>query len=143
MKVVSRNLVQPCKPTPPELRRYKISLLDEINPAINHPRLLYFSSNHGIHPKYVCLEESLAQILPNFYVLAGRYNRDKREIDCHDQGARFSTAEADGDLSQIMASGVETEQLDQLLPVDVAAVDEPTHSILAVQINRYVCVYFE
>ncbi|KAH6767809.1 hypothetical protein C2S52_018792, partial [Perilla frutescens var. hirtella] len=145
VKVVREKVVKPCKPTPPHLRTYKLSLLDETNPSINHIRLLYFSSSDDGRSidakKIVCLEESLAQILPIFYPLAGRYVKEKREVDCNDQGAQFLTAEADCDLSQIVsgAAEAEPEQLNQLLPVDMAAVDEPTDPMLAVQINRFRC----
>ncbi|KAH6767810.1 hypothetical protein C2S52_018793 [Perilla frutescens var. hirtella] len=146
VKVVREKVVKPCKPTPPYLRTYKLSLLEENNPSINHIRLLYFSSSSDDGrlidtKKIVCLEESLAQILPSFYPLAGRYVKEKREVDCNDQGAQYSTAEVDCDLSQIVggAAEVEPEQLNQLLPVDIAAVDEPTDPMLAVQINRFRC----
>ncbi|KAH6759108.1 hypothetical protein C2S51_019343 [Perilla frutescens var. frutescens] len=146
VKVVREKVVKPSKPTPPHLRTYKLSLLEETNPSINHIRLLYFSSlsddGRLIDTKHiVCLEESLAEILPSFYPLAGRYVKEKREVDCNDQGAQYSTAEVDCDLSQIVggAAEVEPEQLNQLLPVDIAAVDEPTDPMLAVQINRFRC----
>ncbi|KAG6406294.1 hypothetical protein SASPL_133894 [Salvia splendens] len=81
----------------------------------------------------------MAQILSNFYLLAGRYNKEKQQVDCNDQGALFSTAQVDVDLSLTLRSHVDPQQLNQLLPVDLAAVDGPTHPILAVQINRFLC----
>lgn len=138
VNVMSRKVVKPLKQTPSHLRTYKISLLDEINPSINHLRLLYFSSDDQIEAKFVCLEISLAQIMSKFYPLAGRYNKEKREVDCNDEGALYLTAEIDCELSQIVGCAA-PEQLNQLLPVDVAAVDEPADPILAVQINRFCC----
>ncbi|XP_042009404.1 pelargonidin 3-O-(6-caffeoylglucoside) 5-O-(6-O-malonylglucoside) 4'''-malonyltransferase-like [Salvia splendens] len=138
VKVVTRKLVKPCKATPLHLGRYKISLLDQINPAVNHTRILYYSCDDG-ESKCILLEESMAQILSNFYLLAGRYNKEKQQVDCNDQGALFSTAQVDVDLSLTLRSHVDPQQLNQLLPVDLAAVDGPTHPILAVQINRFLC----
>lgn len=140
VNVLSRKLVKPFNPTPSHLRTYKISLLDEINPATNHPRLLFFSSDDRMEAEWIYLEESLAQILSKFYPLVGRYDKEKREVCCNDEGAQYSVAEVDCDLSQIVgATAVEPEHLNQLLPVDIAAVDDPADPILAVRINRFRC----
>ncbi|KAG6408055.1 hypothetical protein SASPL_131057 [Salvia splendens] len=63
----------------------------------------------------------------------------KQQVDCNDQGVLFVTAQVDVDLSLILKSHVDPQQLNQLLPVDLAAADGPTDPILAVQINRFQC----
>ncbi|KAL9162073.1 hypothetical protein ABFS82_07G064500 [Erythranthe guttata] len=108
-------------PTLPDRRNYKISVADEVNPAMHIIRIIYYPSVNEYRKVVMNLEESLARILPLFYPLAGRYIREQKTVDCNDEGAEFSVA-----------------QLNCLLPVDVAAVDEPWDPLLAVQINRFV-----
>ncbi|KAG6406400.1 hypothetical protein SASPL_134000 [Salvia splendens] len=81
----------------------------------------------------------MSQILSNFYPLAGRFNKEKQHVDCNDQGALFSTAQLNADLSLILKSHLDPQQQNHLLPVDATAADGPTHPILAVQINRFQC----
>ncbi|KAL1534884.1 shikimate O-hydroxycinnamoyltransferase [Salvia divinorum] len=88
----------------------------------------------------MCLVRRInGSILSNFYPLAGRYNKNKQQVDCNDQGALFATAQVDADLSLILRSHVDPQQLNQLLPVDVSAADNPTDPILSVQISIFQC----
>ncbi|KAL8483343.1 hypothetical protein ACS0TY_026150 [Phlomoides rotata] len=138
VNVVSRKLVKPWKETPPQLRCYKISLMDEINPSMHVIRILYYSSSSDHH---VCtLEDSLTQILPLFYPLAGRYDRENHQVDCNDKGAEYSTALVDCQLHQLIAqTKLRPEHLNHLLPLEIGASDEPTDPLLALQINRFQC----
>ncbi|KAI3470193.1 hypothetical protein Pfo_026856 [Paulownia fortunei] len=138
VRVVSRKLIKPCKPTPSHLRTYKISLLDQRNPPMNLIRILYYPYD-SVQGKSICLEESLAQVLPLFYPLAGRYNKEKLHVDCNDEGGEYSVAEVDCQLNQLIGAGLKIEQLSDLLPLEVGAADEPTDPMLAVQINRFQC----
>ncbi|KAL0377075.1 UNVERIFIED_CONTAM: Salutaridinol 7-O-acetyltransferase [Sesamum calycinum] len=138
--VVSRKLIKPCKPTPSDLRTYKISIIDELNPSMHVIRILYFESDHAVNGKHmISLEESLSQVLPLFYPLAGRYNKEKHSVDCNDEGAEFSVAEVDCSLHQLIGAEVKSEQINHLLPAEIGATDEPTDPMLAVQINRFQC----
>lgn len=136
INILSRKLVKPSKPTPPHLRTYKISVMDEINPSMFVVRILYYKS--GVtEGNFTSLEESLARTLSLFYPLAGRYDKEKRAVDCNDEGAQYSTAEVEYQLDQLMDGTVEVEKLALLLPLEIGAADEPTDPMLGVQINRF------
>ncbi|KAK6123436.1 hypothetical protein DH2020_042818 [Rehmannia glutinosa] len=142
VNVVSRKLIKPCNPTPSHLKTYKISLIDELNPSMHVIRILYYPSDAVKKGKNICLlEESLAKVLPLFYPLAGRYNKEKHQVDCNDEGAEYSIAEVDCQLNQLINNGadVKIEHLNHLLPLEIGAADEPTDPMLAVQINRFEC----
>ncbi|XP_011091743.1 pelargonidin 3-O-(6-caffeoylglucoside) 5-O-(6-O-malonylglucoside) 4'''-malonyltransferase-like [Sesamum indicum] len=138
--VISRKLIKPCKPTPSDLRTHKISIIDELNPSMHVIRILYFESDHAVNGKHIIsLEESLSQVLPLFYPLAGRYNKEKHCVECNDEGAEFSVAEVDCSLHQFIGAEVKSEQINHLLPLEIGATDEPTDPMLAVQINKFHC----
>ncbi|PIN25662.1 Acetyl-CoA-benzylalcohol acetyltransferase [Handroanthus impetiginosus] len=138
INIVSRKLIKPSKPTPSHLRTYKISVLDELNPSMHVIRILYYQSS-TIEGKIINLEDSLAKILPLFYPLAGRYNKEKHQVDCNDEGIEYSVAEVDCQLDQLTGPGVNSEQLNHLLPLEISAVDEPMDPMLGIQINRFQC----
>ncbi|XP_057773702.1 pelargonidin 3-O-(6-caffeoylglucoside) 5-O-(6-O-malonylglucoside) 4'''-malonyltransferase-like [Salvia miltiorrhiza] len=135
--VVSRKLVKPSKATPPQLRSYKISVMDEVNPSMFVVRILYYRSRGLINLSG--LEESLGRTLTRFYPLAGRYDKEKRMVECNDEGALYSTARVDCQLSRLIDGEVDVEQLNLLLPLEIGAADEPTDPMLAIQINRFQC----
>lgn len=136
VQVLSRKLVKPCTPTPSHLRSYKISMIDELNPSMHVIRILYYPPD-AVNGKKINLEESLAQVLPLFYPLAGRYIKEKHLVDCNDEGVEYSEAHVDCELLQLMGPGVGPERLNHLLPLDIGAADEPTDPMLAIQINRF------
>ncbi|KAL0375558.1 UNVERIFIED_CONTAM: 3'-N-debenzoyl-2'-deoxytaxol N-benzoyltransferase [Sesamum calycinum] len=140
VSVVSRKLIKPCKPTPSDLCTYKISLIDEVNPSMHVTRIFFYESDQVADDKYIAsLEESLSQVLPLFYPLAGRYNKEEHYVNCNDKGAAFLTTEVDCPLHQFIGPELESEQLDHLAALQIGEVDEPTDPILAVQINRFQC----
>ncbi|KAL0387833.1 UNVERIFIED_CONTAM: Pelargonidin 3-O-(6-caffeoylglucoside) 5-O-(6-O-malonylglucoside) 4'''-malonyltransferase [Sesamum radiatum] len=94
VSVVSRKLIKPCKPTPSDLCTYKISLIDEVNPSMHVTRIFFYESDQVADDKYIAsLEESLSQVLPLFYPLAGRYNKEEHYVNCNDEGAAFLITE--------------------------------------------------
>ncbi|KAK4406363.1 Pelargonidin 3-O-(6-caffeoylglucoside) 5-O-(6-O-malonylglucoside) 4'''-malonyltransferase [Sesamum angolense] len=140
VNVVSKKLIRPYKTTPPHLRTYKISLIDELNPSMHVIRILFYPSDQVVNGKHVkSLEESLSQVLPLFYPLAGRYHKDEHYVDCNDEGAELSIAEVDCKLRQLIGPEVKPEQLNLLLPLEIGAADELTDPMLAVQINKFLC----
>lgn len=129
--VVRRKMIKPSIPTPQSLKNYKISCIDELAPSTNIGILLFYPSKpENIIQK---LEESLRKILPQFYVLAGRYIKGAHCIDCSDQGAEFVEAEAgDDQLVDIVGT---TDQLNDLLPRRSYQMDGASDPLLSVQIT--------
>ncbi|KAL7145316.1 hypothetical protein ABFS83_07G073600 [Erythranthe nasuta] len=88
------------------------------------------------------LEESLSQILPKFYPLAGRFIKNDHLVDCSDQGVEFVVAEVvDDDVAFIdLLSKMETRQLIDLLQPKFHRVDElPTDPLLSIQVTQFKC----
>ncbi|KAK4424721.1 Pelargonidin 3-O-(6-caffeoylglucoside) 5-O-(6-O-malonylglucoside) 4'''-malonyltransferase [Sesamum alatum] len=130
VNVVSRKLIKPCKPTPSHLHTYKISLIDELNPSMHVIRILFYPSDQVVNGKHITsLQESLSEVLPLFYPLAGRYNKEKHYVDCNDEGAEFLIAEVDCQLHQLIGPEVKSEQLNHLLPLEIGAADEASDPI--------------
>ncbi|KAG8369364.1 hypothetical protein BUALT_Bualt14G0003600 [Buddleja alternifolia] len=139
VNVLSRKLIKPCTQTPSDLRTFKISVIDEINPAMNVIRILYYPSD-AVKGKNISLEEPLSKVLPLFYPIAGRYIKEKHIVDCNDEGAEYVEAEVNCELLQLISPAqVMVEHLNHLLPLPIGAADEPEDPMLAVQINRFQC----
>ncbi|KAH6756052.1 hypothetical protein C2S53_005522 [Perilla frutescens var. hirtella] len=140
ISVVRRKLIKPCTPTPQNLKNYKISYIDELAPSTNIGLLLFYPSKPEtttiITQK---LQQSLEKILPQFYLLAGRYIKSDHTVDCSDHGAEFVEAEASDevDFPDIINAGTTTEQLTDLLPRGSYEVDEVTDPLLSVQITEF------
>lgn len=45
VQILKRKLVKPCNPTPPNLKIYKLSFIDEILPLMEVGVLLFYPSN--------------------------------------------------------------------------------------------------
>ncbi|KAL2505733.1 HXXXD-type acyl-transferase family protein [Abeliophyllum distichum] len=138
IKILSRKFIKPSTPTPEKLRTYKISCMDEINPTMNVVGILYYPSTDNIG-NLINLEKSLEEILPQFYPFAGRYIKENHSVDCSDQGLEYIEAQVDHELLEIIGSGVEPVELNDLLPVEVGAADEASDPIMFVQINKFKC----
>ncbi|XP_022878954.1 pelargonidin 3-O-(6-caffeoylglucoside) 5-O-(6-O-malonylglucoside) 4'''-malonyltransferase-like [Olea europaea var. sylvestris] len=135
VQVLSRKLIKPCIPTPEFLRHYTISFIDELAPSINVLAVLYYSPGLIIQK----LEESLAEILPHFYPVAGRYMKDDHSVDCSDQGAAFLEAQVDCQLLDIIGAGAKPEELNDLLPCQSFATEDATEPLLAIQVSKFKC----
>ncbi|XP_022878943.1 pelargonidin 3-O-(6-caffeoylglucoside) 5-O-(6-O-malonylglucoside) 4'''-malonyltransferase-like isoform X2 [Olea europaea var. sylvestris] len=139
VKILSRKLIKPCTPTPETRQRYKIASIDEINPTMNVVGILYYPFNDKMEHVLNKMEESLAQVLPQFYPFAGRYIKKAYSVDCNDEGAEYVEAQVDSELLDIIGSGVEPGELNDLLPLEVGAADLFTDPVLSIQINKFKC----
>ncbi|XP_047975485.1 pelargonidin 3-O-(6-caffeoylglucoside) 5-O-(6-O-malonylglucoside) 4'''-malonyltransferase-like [Salvia hispanica] len=135
VNVLTRKLVKPSKPTPPQLWTYKISVMDEVNPSMFVVRILYYRKSASIPS----LEDSLAKTLSLYYPLAGRYDKNSRTVKCNDEGTLFSIAKVEYQLDQLINGRLNVDHLNLLLPLEIGAADEPTDPMLALQINRFAC----
>lgn len=139
VQIMSRKFIKPSIPTPKNLCTYKLSCMDELNTTMNVVGILYYPSSDNIR-RVNNLEKSLAQILPQFYPFGGRYNKENHFVDCSDQGAEYVEAQVlDCALNEIILSGVEPMELNDLLPLEIGAADEATYPILSVQITKFKC----
>ncbi|KAJ6683319.1 hypothetical protein OIU85_007045 [Salix viminalis] len=139
--IVSRKFITPSSSTPPHLRSYEISALDQLIPPVYGGFTCFYPADGNIQgakhsERRKKLEESLSKILTLYYPAAGRYVEEKLLVDCNDKGVEYLEADVSGRLSQILNGELQPEELNQLLPYPVAS---PTTPLVAVQISTFEC----
>ncbi|PSR98504.1 Vinorine synthase [Actinidia chinensis var. chinensis] len=138
VEVISEEVVKPSSPTPPHLRTYKVSLLDQ-NAPTSHEPIIFFYPRRGrvvMDERVDQLKHSLSETLTRFYPLAGRFV-DRLCIDCNDQGALFYTARIHCSLADVLSQPhIDLESLRQFLPVYVLS--EQVYQV-AIQVNLFTC----
>lgn len=139
VQILSRKLIKPTTPTPPHLRSYKTSSLDQLAPPAYVPFILYYDANgdkNEIDERSKRLEKSLSEILSLYYPLAGRYIRDKQLVDCNDEGAEYLEAHVSGKLAQVLQGELKPELLNSLVP---NVMPSETTPLAFVQVNIFEC----
>ncbi|CAK7346039.1 unnamed protein product [Dovyalis caffra] len=108
VQIISKQSVKPSSPTPPHLRNYKLSLLDQLNPASYTSILLFYPMNDNTSTSNFCvpkrlelLKQSLAETLTHFYPLAGKI-KDELSIDCNDEGTYYVETEVNCHLNEFL-----------------------------------------
>lgn len=149
MKIMSKKMIKPCTPTPENLRKYKISLTDQFAPSVSVPLIIFYSpsSPSSINALDLMsidqLQQSLANILPRFYPLAGRYVRKDHFVHCNDEGVEFVEAHACsdnfGNISEYVQSGAHEQLNDMLLPRLPCEADEVSDPMVSIQVTRFGC----
>ncbi|KAK9057883.1 hypothetical protein SSX86_022722 [Deinandra increscens subsp. villosa] len=131
------NLIKPCIPTPPTLRHYKMSFIDELAPSMNVSAVLFFSVNHDHGPNFTTrLEQSLEKTLTRFYPLAGRYVDETHTIDCNDEGVEFTHAKVNIKMQDnILDTQENVKFVEHFLPSEIRDADP----LLAVQATVFEC----
>ncbi|KDP36802.1 hypothetical protein JCGZ_08093 [Jatropha curcas] len=107
VQIISKENVKPSSPTPPHLKIFKLSLLDQFMPSPYAPIVLFYpmikNTNHlDVSSKLKLLKESLSQTLTCFYPLAGII-KDDLSIECNDKGANFVEARVTCRLHEFLA----------------------------------------
>ena len=138
VEIVSRKLIKPTSPTPPHLRSYKISSLDQLAPPAYVPLIQYYhaTGDENDEKRTERLEKSLSEILTIFYPLAGRYIKDDQLVDCNDEGVEYLEARVSGQLAQLLQGEVKVEVLNDLAPNVMASSTTP---LAIFQINMFEC----
>ncbi|KAJ0635821.1 putative transferase [Helianthus annuus] len=133
----SSKFIKPLVPTPPTLRYYKISFLDELAPSMDIGVVLFFSKNNNDHnSKFVTqLEQSLEKTLPRFYPLAGSYVDETYTVNCNDDGVEFIHAKVNIKLQDIIANEKNSKLVDKLIPPKTGE----ANLLLAIQATMFEC----
>lgn len=140
VQISKRETIIPSSPTPAELRSFKLSLFDQLNPALYTPLLLFYTDHHGQltpNEKSGRLKLSLSRTLSHFYPLAGRI-RDNLFIECTDQGAEFIEAKVSCCLSDVLKQPNEMV-LEKFLPTDIYSTDARDGPLLRAKVNFFEC----
>ncbi|KAK9104216.1 hypothetical protein Scep_021060 [Stephania cephalantha] len=135
MEIVSIELIKPSKPTPPNLKTHKFSIIDQHIPHA-HLSVPFFYSYPLLPANNInhLIKSSLSNALTLFYPFAGRI-KDDYHIDCNDDGAKFVHARVRHlSLSQAL-SPPNPDQLIQLFPMEYTIGGE----LLGVQVSFFEC----
>ncbi|XP_037493674.1 stemmadenine O-acetyltransferase isoform X2 [Jatropha curcas] len=115
-QIISKSSIPPSSPTPPNLKTYKISLLDQFIPSGYFYYILFNenSQDANVTERLLLLKQSLSETLSRFYPLAGGV-KARFSIDCNDEGACYVEATSNIPLSQYLAQP-DLASLRKLLP---------------------------
>jgi shikimate O-hydroxycinnamoyltransferase len=138
VRVILRENIKPSSPTPSHLKALKLSLFDQIVTKSYFPAILFYPTNDGLL-KLAQLKKSLSEALTRFYPLSGRV-KDQFSIECNDEGASYSEALVDYNMSDFL-DPPKIDLLNQLLPCHcqpwVACQDRASAVCLAIQVNVF------
>ncbi|XP_019159448.1 PREDICTED: vinorine synthase-like isoform X2 [Ipomoea nil] len=130
-------MMKPSSPTPPHLKTFKLSFLDQISPPCFIPLIFFFhdAAANGEDDHRVCssqlLKQSLSKVLTLFYPLAGRI-KGNDFIDCSDDGALWVEARVHGFLKDVVENPL-MEELEKFLP----KTSDDSELMLGVQVNYF------
>lgn len=139
-----RLTIKPSSPTPPILRHYPLSFLDQIAPLVSIPLILFYSksttTSSSVHDPCNQLDvisnhikKSLSRTLTRFYPLAGRLV-NSLFVHCSDACVPYTETRAHCLVSELIADPIPVE-LNKLLPFGDVVGDVP----LAIQVNFFDC----
>ncbi|XP_050232065.1 stemmadenine O-acetyltransferase-like [Mercurialis annua] len=117
VEIIYKDCIKPSSPTPPHLKMYNISLLDQFTAFVYVPMILYYSNpDNDLIPskKTLILKRSLSQTLTQFYPLAGQIT-DDLSVECNDEGVLYLEARANISLSEFLQHP-DITSLHQFLP---------------------------
>ncbi|XP_057503719.1 stemmadenine O-acetyltransferase-like [Actinidia eriantha] len=144
VEIISRETIKPSSPTPPHLRNYKFSLLDQLIPPIYTPTVLFYSSGACANPtdlisqRIQLLKQSLSKALTHFYPLAGK-RKDNLSIDCNDEGAYYAEARVKCTLSDFL-NRPQVSMIHRLLPSEVSCNESNKgFHVAMIQVNIFDC----
>ncbi|CAM9001290.1 unnamed protein product [Rhodiola kirilowii] len=149
VEITSQEKVKPSSPTPENHRNFKISLLDQIAPAVYTPACILYHSN-GVDEtcydhvkaseKSIMLRRSLSVTLSRFYPLAGRF-KDESMIECNDEGAEFLEARVNCRLSEVYDVGgqLNMELLSKFVPAEIESKEAFTGCLFLAQLSFFEC----
>jgi len=140
IELLSRETIKPSSPTPPHLRIYPLSFIDNIFLDKYVPALFFYNPNGGSdqNSKISQLRKSLSQVLSKYYHFAGNL-KDKITIKCNDQGVSFLVAKIKNKLSEVLQNPTE-KLLNPLFPNELQWKDVDLSSTLVfIQINCFSC----
>ncbi|CAK9163584.1 unnamed protein product [Ilex paraguariensis] len=147
LQIISRETIRPSSPTPPHLRCYKLSLLDQLAPPLYMPMVLFFHPNGGSDSdntsnpahKSSQLKKSLSEMLTQYYPFAGRLT-NTTFINCNDEGVDFLDVRMECQLSEILKESECTGTLNLLFPSGFLwKKDSCNDSLLTIQVSFFDC----
>ncbi|KGN62351.1 stemmadenine O-acetyltransferase [Cucumis sativus] len=142
--IISEELIKPSTPTPPHLRHYSLSFIDQITVHIYAPALYFYqSTDTGVGGEDLDfalafknrLRSTLPDVLSHYPPLAGRPNYASSFIDCNDTGVPFREALVNSQLADVIQFA-QPDDLNRLFPVEL---DRFNEELMAVQFTEFAC----
>lgn len=138
--IISEDLIKPSTPTPPHLRRYTLSFIDQITVHIYAPALYFYQPNDPEDPDFAIafrnrVRSSLPDVLSHYPPLAGRPNYTSSYVDCNDTGVLFREARVNSRLVDVVRV-VQPDDLNRLFPVEL---DQYNEELMGVQLTEFAC----
>ncbi|XP_062165101.1 stemmadenine O-acetyltransferase-like [Alnus glutinosa] len=146
IEIISKECIKPSSPTPPNLKTYKLSLLDQVHSSIYIPVILFYPMNQSISHDVVdivsqrsqLLKQSLSETLTRFYPLAGKV-KDDLSIDCNDEGVLYLEAYANCHLVDYL-NQPNLASLQQFLPQQMTFTDPVAGDYVAMtKVTSFAC----
>lgn len=131
VEVLSTETIKPSSPTPDHLRHHNLAYLDQIQPPIFMPMVLFYPKepDHNdedlisIHEQRCSkIKKALSDTLVKFYPLAGRVH-GTQYVDCNDEGAYYVEAKTDCKISDIIENP-NPKDFNKFLPLELDAAHE-------------------
>ncbi|XP_076954830.1 limonoid 21-O-acetyltransferse-like isoform X2 [Bidens hawaiensis] len=122
IKIQSIQIIKPSKPTPENLRHFKLSFLDQLAPSAYINPIFYYRTTGEVNISDRCdqLANSLSEVLNLYYPLAGRLTEDGLEVDRNDQGVKYLVAQASTSLDDFLKLGPRDQDTTWLVTVQVS-----------------------
>ncbi|POO03240.1 Transferase [Trema orientale] len=93
-KIITKETIKPCSPTPSHLKSYNLSFLDQLQPPV-YINMVYFypKNSHDVITTSQQLKKSLSKSFTCFYPIFERINSNNTTtIECNDEGAEYVEA---------------------------------------------------
>ncbi|XP_038685637.1 stemmadenine O-acetyltransferase-like [Tripterygium wilfordii] len=143
VSITRREIIKPSSPTPPNLKIFKLSLLDQVQ-VTSYAPVVFFYSSSNVHvvenmllQRMQRLKISLSEALTQYYHFAGKFI-DQTSIECNDQGAEFVEARVNCSLSDVLEQ-LDISQLEKLFSVDPRTLVTTEDFLVTVQANVFEC----
>lgn len=141
MKLISKEMVKPSKPTPHNLRTHKLCLLDQLSPETYIPAIFFYpmdnKSHNDLEKLLIQLKTSLSETLTLYYPLAGRM-KNSTCVNCSDEGVLFTQAQAVGRLSDFICQ-TDLRINRGFFPFDPECKDYDYSPLVAIKVTTFEC----
>ncbi|XP_062110567.1 BAHD acyltransferase BIA1-like [Humulus lupulus] len=145
VEIVRRENIKPSSPTPPHLKSFKLSLLDQRAPPVYTTLVLFYKTTNldeddDIITSCNYLKKSLSEALTTYAPLAGKIDENNPNfVECTDDRAVFVEAKFNAILSTFLEENPKEELLELLLPANTRSPEAATSPLLLVQATFFNC----
>lgn len=141
VQIISKEDIKPSSPTPPYLKTFNFSLLDQFIPSPYAPIILFYPNDcltlAEIPKRLALLKRSLSETLTCFYPLAGKI-KDDLSIECNDDGAYCVEAQVNCRLDEFLTMP-DLLLLHRFLPCELMKESTAVTYVTNIQVNVFDC----